>query len=80
MCGCSQYDISKVGTYTFGPVTIEVIGATTMYADFMSTIFDFAAIKELLARKDFSILYDGMYGGKRWFFCVVTCIFVFCSR
>jgi len=43
-------------------VNIEVISSTDVHVNLLKTIFDFHAIKTLLDRKDFSMVYDTMYG------------------
>jgi phosphoglucomutase len=43
-------------------VNIEVIDSTETHVNLLRTIFDFAAIKALLDRPDFSMVYDCMHG------------------
>jgi len=43
-------------------VTIEVIDSTKCQVDLLKTIFDFGAIKKLLDRDDFTMVYDSMNG------------------
>lgn len=38
------------------------VSATEEHVGLLKTIFDFSAIKALLAREDFSLLYDSMHG------------------
>lgn len=38
------------------------VSATDEHVGLLKTIFDFSAIKALLAREDFSLLYDSMHG------------------
>lgn len=38
------------------------MSATKEHVDLLKTIFDFSAIKALLAREDFTVLYDSMHG------------------
>ena len=38
------------------------VSATEQHVELLKTIFDFSAIKALLARADFSVLYDSMHG------------------
>lgn len=38
------------------------VSATEQHVELLKTIFDFSAIKALLAREDFSVLYDSMHG------------------
>jgi phosphoglucomutase len=64
--GLPEIDLEKVGVTKFdgpeGPFAVEVISATEDYVKLMKTIFDFPAIKQLLARKDFSFVYDALNG------------------
>lgn len=43
-------------------VSIEVISTTETHLSLLKSIFDFHAIKALLDREDFSMVYDTMYG------------------
>ena len=53
-------DIETIGTATFGDFSVEVINAVSDYADLMASMFDFAAIKKLIA-SGFKIKFDGMH-------------------
>lgn len=61
-------DITKLGTTTVvgsddsTQVNVEIISATDGHVDLLKTIFDFPAIKALLDREDFSMVYDTMHG------------------
>jgi phosphoglucomutase len=55
-------DISEVGSTTVGNVVVEVILSTELHAQLLKTIFDFGAIKTLLDRSDFTMIYDSMHG------------------
>lgn len=61
-------DLSTVGTTTVKStdgsteVNIEVISSTETHVELLKTIFDFDAIKKLLDRDDFSMIYDSMHG------------------
>jgi len=57
-----KFDVSRVGQYKFGSLTIEVVDAPKEYAKLMKSIFDFDALRELIGRKDFSFVYDAMHG------------------
>eukprot|EP00472_Partenskyella_glossopodia_P004681 CAMPEP_0197525092 /NCGR_PEP_ID=MMETSP1318-20131121/10615_1 /TAXON_ID=552666 /ORGANISM="Partenskyella glossopodia, Strain RCC365" /LENGTH=575 /DNA_ID=CAMNT_0043078259 /DNA_START=61 /DNA_END=1788 /DNA_ORIENTATION=+ len=57
-----DFDEAKVGTYKFGSMDIQVIDAVAEYGKKMASIFDFAAMKKLTDRKDFSMVYDSMHG------------------
>lgn len=43
-------------------ITVEVIDSAKAHVDLLKTVFDFKAIKALLDRDDFSMVYDTMYG------------------
>lgn len=45
-----------------GQIDIEVISSTDSHVALLKSIFDFAAIKALLDRPDFSMVYDTMHG------------------
>jgi phosphoglucomutase len=51
--------ISKDGNVS---VVVEVISAVADHVNLLKTVFDFSAIKALIARKDFSMKYDCMNG------------------
>jgi phosphoglucomutase len=61
-------NISNVGSTVIksadglSSVTVEVIDSTKDHVALLKTIFDFAAIKKLLDRDDFTVVYDTMYG------------------
>ncbi|KAL7486460.1 hypothetical protein ACHAW6_012060 [Cyclotella cf. meneghiniana] len=61
-------DITKVGATTVAAadgstsVVVEVIPSTESHVNLLKTIFDFDAIKALLDRPDFSMVYDSMHG------------------
>jgi phosphoglucomutase len=68
---CSDFpevDISTVGSKTVvstdgsAAVNVEVIPTTGNHVALLKTIFDFPAIKNLLDRDDFTMIYDSMYG------------------
>lgn len=66
--GFPDIDISSVGITTVNSddgideVTVEVIDTTLPSVKLLKTIFDFDAIKALLDRPDFSMVYDSMHG------------------
>jgi phosphoglucomutase len=64
--GLPDVDISSIGTTTFegpdGAFEVDVFSATEDYVKLMKTIFDFEAIKELLANPKFSFCYDALHG------------------
>lgn len=58
-------DLSKIGEYTVGPLTVEVIDTTKAYIEFLKEIFDFDLIKSFIAKqqpKGFKILFDALNG------------------
>jgi phosphoglucomutase len=61
-------DIATVGTTTIksadgsSEVSVEVIDTTEESVKLLKSIFDFDAIKSLLDRPDFSMIYDSMHG------------------
>ncbi|XP_021733126.1 phosphoglucomutase, cytoplasmic-like [Chenopodium quinoa] len=60
-------DISKIGTTSFsggpdGEFEVEVFDSTDTYVKLMKSIFDFEAIKKLLACPKFSFCYDALHG------------------
>eukprot|EP00271_Cylindrocystis_brebissonii_P014293 TRINITY_DN35605_c0_g1_i1.p1 TRINITY_DN35605_c0_g1~~TRINITY_DN35605_c0_g1_i1.p1 ORF type:complete len:576 (-),score=113.72 TRINITY_DN35605_c0_g1_i1:322-2049(-) len=64
--GIPAVDTSVLGTSTFdgpdGPFDVVVFDAAEDYLKLMKSIFDFEAIKGLLARPDFKFLFDGLHG------------------
>jgi len=68
---CSDFptiDITKVGSTCVAAedgsssVVVEVIPSTQSHVALLKTIFDFGAIKTLLDREDFTMVYDSMHG------------------
>jgi len=68
---CTEFptiDITKVGSTTVAgadgsdEVTVEVIDSTAAHTTLLKSVFDFPAIKALLDRPDFSMVYDCMHG------------------
>jgi phosphoglucomutase len=59
-------DVSAVGVTTFtgpeGPFDVDVFDSATDYIKLMKSIFDFEAIKKLLASPKFSFCFDGLHG------------------
>jgi phosphoglucomutase len=58
VCGTTKVE-STCGSAV---VTVEVIDAVEAHVDLLKSVFDFAAIKQLLDRQDFSMVYDCMHG------------------
>jgi phosphoglucomutase len=63
-----EIDINKAGSTTVdaedgsSSIVVDVIPSTESHVDLLKTIFDFDAIKALLDREDFSMIYDSMHG------------------
>lgn len=57
-----QIDLSKIASHTFGSFTVEVIDAFSDYVPLLEKIFDFPAIKSLIARPNFKCLFDSLNG------------------
>eukprot|EP00538_Stauroneis_constricta_P000295 CAMPEP_0119571500 /NCGR_PEP_ID=MMETSP1352-20130426/44153_1 /TAXON_ID=265584 /ORGANISM="Stauroneis constricta, Strain CCMP1120" /LENGTH=1057 /DNA_ID=CAMNT_0007621181 /DNA_START=46 /DNA_END=3219 /DNA_ORIENTATION=- len=63
-----QVDITKQGFTTVkaadgsDEINVEVISSTDAHINLLKTAFDFPAIKALLDREDFSMVYDCMHG------------------
>ena len=53
-------DLGTIGTQTLGDMTVEVIDPVAAYADLMETLFNFDAIRSLLAG-GFRISFDAMH-------------------
>lgn len=58
-----EVDLSKIGKHTFGNFTVDVIDSVDDYLQLLKTIFDFQALKNLIARKDFKFIFDSLSGG-----------------
>ncbi|CDF33764.1 unnamed protein product [Chondrus crispus] len=56
-------NLSIEGTTSFadGAFTVEVVDPVAEYCDLLESIFDFNDIKKLLARSDFSLVFDAMH-------------------
>lgn len=56
-------DLSIEGTTSFqdGRFVVEVVNPVHNYLNMMKSIFDFDAIRQLMARPDFSMLFDAMH-------------------
>lgn len=56
-------DLSKTGcTIIDGKIRVDVFDGTDDHIGQLTKVFDFEAIKKLVARKDFSMVYDSMNG------------------
>lgn len=57
---CDHVNLDTIGALFLGDMQVEVIDAVEDYAALMETIFDFKAIRTLLA-DDFSMVFDAMH-------------------
>ena len=57
---CADINLDTLGTFSMGEMQVEVIDAVADYAALMQDIFDFEAIRGLLAQ-DFSFVFDAMH-------------------
>lgn len=61
--GVPDIDIKKPGSYTIGgKVRVDVFDCTDDHVALLKKVFDFDAIKALIARPDFKMVYDSMCG------------------
>lgn len=58
-----QVDLSKIGTFKYGPTEVEIIDSVKDYLLLLEEIFDFSLIKSFLSSTpDFRVLFDGLHG------------------
>ncbi|WP_062733048.1 alpha-D-glucose phosphate-specific phosphoglucomutase [Sphingobium abikonense] len=55
----ADVDIDSLGTRQLGDMVVEVVDPVAAYADLMESLFDFAAIKTMIAG-DFTLAFDSM--------------------
>jgi len=56
-------DISKIGSFPFGPSKVDIIDSVKDYVELLESIFDFGLIKSFLkSHPEFTVLFDGMHG------------------
>ena len=53
--------LDQTGAFDLDGMAVEVIDPVTAYADLMETLVDFDQIRALIARPDFSMLFDAMH-------------------
>jgi phosphoglucomutase len=56
----ADLDLDRVGTQSLGDMAVEVIDPVADYAELMESLFNFAAIRELIAG-DFRLCFDAMH-------------------
>jgi phosphoglucomutase len=56
----ADLDLDRIGTQTLGGMAVEVIDPVADYAELMESLFDFAAIRELIAG-GFELCFDAMH-------------------
>jgi len=57
---CADTDLDNIGSFKLAGMDVEVIDAVSDYADLMQSLFDFDAIRKLLA-SDFRMVFDAMH-------------------
>ncbi|MFQ5519214.1 MAG: alpha-D-glucose phosphate-specific phosphoglucomutase [Mariprofundus sp.] len=57
---CDNADLDNIGTFELAGMQVEVIDAVADYAELMQSLFDFDAIRDLLAG-EFSMAFDAMH-------------------
>lgn len=57
-------DLSKIGSFAYGPTKVDIIDSVADYLQLLETIFDFPLVKSFLQKnsKEFRVLFDGMHG------------------
>ena len=55
-----QPDLGREGRYSVGTMVVDIVDPVTDYADLMEVLFDFGAIRSLIA-SGFSLVFDGMH-------------------
>ncbi|EIN03834.1 phosphoglucomutase [Punctularia strigosozonata HHB-11173 SS5] len=61
-----QVDVSKIGSFSYGPSEVEIIDPVSDYLEYLQEIFDFPLMKNFLHNSpqaaSFKVLFDGMHG------------------
>ncbi len=57
---CDDIDLDRIGIFELAGMQVEVIDAVADYAELMQSLFDFDAIRQLLAG-DFRMVFDAMH-------------------
>ncbi|TDL26573.1 putative PGM2-phosphoglucomutase [Rickenella mellea] len=56
-------DLSKVGSFSYGPTKVDIIDSVTDYLTLLESIFDFPLISSFLkSNPNFRVLFDGLHG------------------
>lgn len=56
----ADIDLNKIGTQTLGTTQVDILNSVTDYAELMETLFDFPAIKAMIA-SGFTFCFDAMH-------------------
>lgn len=54
-------DLSKLGSFEIGSMTVQVIDSVSDYAELMQSLFDFDSIRQLLTSGDFRMCMDSLH-------------------
>ncbi|KAK9841959.1 hypothetical protein WJX81_001206 [Elliptochloris bilobata] len=60
--GSKRFLVQHHATAKFGEFVVQVIDPVEDYLKLLHKIYDFGALRKLLARKDFTFTFDGMHG------------------
>lgn len=58
---CQDIDLSQLSSSTLGEMQVDIIDSVSDYAALMAKLFDFDAIKQLIAQPGFSFCFDAMH-------------------
>lgn len=68
-------DLGKLGAVSVAGMAVEVVDPVADYLNTLQEVFDFDAIKALIARPDFTMVFDAMHAvtgcGRFFLYCVV---------
>ncbi|MGK7924226.1 MAG: alpha-D-glucose phosphate-specific phosphoglucomutase, partial [Spirulina sp.] len=57
----ADVNIDRLGSFKLGTMDVEVIDPVSAYVELMQSLFDFAAIRQLIAEKGFKLCVDSMH-------------------
>ncbi|MEM9542136.1 MAG: alpha-D-glucose phosphate-specific phosphoglucomutase [Cyanobacteria bacterium P01_E01_bin.42] len=57
----ADVNLDRVGSFKLGTMDVEVIDSVVNYVELMQSLFDFAAIRQLIAEKGFKFCIDSMH-------------------